>query len=129
MAEHVVVSDVSRHVPVRTGRGQNDRETWRARARRVSKEKSATILAMGAPVRLRPGQVAIVELTRVSRGELDDDNCVSALKAIRDGVACWLGVDDGSRRVRFTYGQRKQSTNIGVDVRVTVAERAPRGHA
>jgi hypothetical protein len=38
---------------------------------------------------------------------LDDDNLASGFKAARDGVADWLGIDDGSPRLSWRYGQRK----------------------
>ena len=54
-----------------------------------------------------PGLPLEVELVRVAPRSLDSDNLTSSLKAVRDGVADWLGVDDGDERVRWTYGQRK----------------------
>jgi hypothetical protein len=49
----------------------------------------------------------VVELIRLSAGTLDDDNLVTALKSVRDGVADWLCVDDGSDHVDWWYGQEK----------------------
>ena len=48
-----------------------------------------------------------VTLTRICRGQgLDTDNLQSALKATRDQVAAWLGLDDGPRSpVRWAYHQ------------------------
>lgn len=103
----IVVTHTSDHViPLKTGRGLNNRETWRQTARRVANERSVTLLAMGYPRRLQPGEAVQVTLVRVSRGHLDDDNNVGALKHVRDAVAQWLGIDDGSPRIRFLYGQR-----------------------
>jgi hypothetical protein len=50
-----------------------------------------------------------VLLTRVGpTNGLDDDNLASALKAVRDEVAKWLGVDDRDRlKVRYRYAQRR----------------------
>lgn len=47
-----------------------------------------------------------VTLTRYSAGTLDDDNLRGSLKAIRDGVADWLGVPDNDPRVTWAYAQR-----------------------
>jgi hypothetical protein len=37
---------------------------------------------------------------------LDGDNLQSGFKAVRDGVADWLGVDDGNGLVDWQYVQR-----------------------
>ena len=49
-----------------------------------------------------------VRITRLSAGELDDDNLRAALKSIRDGVADAFGTDDArSSRLKFEYAQEK----------------------
>ncbi len=48
---------------------------------------------------------AIVTLKRIGPRMLDDDNLRSALKAVRDGLADVIGVDDGDARYRWTYEQ------------------------
>ena len=61
----------------------------------------------------------VVTLTRVSVGRLDDDNLRGALKHVRDGVAKALGVDDGSRFIRFRYAQRKgKRGDFGTEARI-----------
>lgn len=49
----------------------------------------------------------VVRLTRLSPGTLDDDNLRGALKAVRDGVADRLGVDDRDPRVTWEYAQER----------------------
>lgn len=95
----------AQHIAVVTGRGKNDREHWRTRAKRVAAEKSATLFCMGHPRRLQPGEFAVITLTRVCKGTLDDDNLVGSLSGVRDAVATWLGVDDGNPRLKFVYDQ------------------------
>jgi hypothetical protein len=48
----------------------------------------------------------VVKLTRISIKKCDDDNLRSTLKAVRDSVAAWLGVDDADPRIKWEYGQR-----------------------
>jgi hypothetical protein len=48
----------------------------------------------------------VVKLTRIGQKRLDDDNLRPALKAVRDCVAAWLGVDDANPLIRWEYGQR-----------------------
>jgi hypothetical protein len=107
-------------IPVRTGRGLNDRLTWRARAAKVKAHRTAAYL-MGKK-RLQGSTVVLplrVTLCRLSAGELDGDNLQGALKAIRDGLADALGVKDNDPRVTWEYIQAKvKRGNFGV--RVTV---------
>lgn len=95
---------------MRTGRGQNDREHWAAKARRVKKERGTVAWS----VRAGFGPAAdvslplVVTLTRVAPSDgLDGDNLQGALKASRDGVADWLEVDDADPRVNWQYAQRR----------------------
>jgi len=52
------------------------------------------------------GSVAIT-LTRIAPRALDSDNLASGLKAVRDGVADALGVDDGTSRIEWRYAQER----------------------
>lgn len=103
----LLVTRYSLSLPIKTVAGQNAREHWRERARRVAKERS---MARGAVLQHLPAKRLLpctVTMTRVSAGELDDDNLSGAFKAIRDGVADALGIDDRDKRVRWKYGQAK----------------------
>lgn len=60
---------------------------------------SPHIQVVKAPIR--------ITLTRVSPRRLDGhDNLRSAFKAVADGVADWLGIDDGDPMLQWTYAQR-----------------------
>jgi hypothetical protein len=60
-----------------------------------------------------------VKLVRISAGELDDDNVRGALKAVRDEVAAWIGLDDRDPLIAFTYGQEKvERGTAGVRVEI-----------
>lgn len=107
-------------VPIRT-QGNNAREDWRVKAKRVRTEKAiagvvVSTLGNGADIALP----CVVKLVRMSAGTLDDDNLRGALKATRDAVATWLGIDDGDvSRVRYQYDQEKCAPRV-YGVRVTV---------
>lgn len=112
-------------VPVRTVSSLNMREHYMARARRVKTERAAARLVLG-PAFPEVDRIELlsrfpaVRLTRITgpRGrELDDDNLRGCLKAIRDGVADWLRIQDNDKRVVWFYTQRK-GTVFGVDVEV-----------
>ena len=112
-------------VPLRTGRGQNDREHWAAKARRVKAERQGMHWGMvtAAPGRQRFGSLlpCTVTLTRVAPSAgLDGDNLQGSLKACRDGVADWLGVDDRDPRVTWHYEQRRGGRGeYAVEVSIT----------
>lgn len=56
----------------------------------------------------RPAFPCVVLLTRVAPSSgLDDDNLSGSLKAIRDAMAEWLGLDDRDPRVGWRYAQRR----------------------
>lgn len=94
-------------IPLRTVSGMNAREHWSARARRVRAERASVGFFVGRAE--LPTPPCTVRITRVAPSNgLDDDNLASALKAVRDEVATWLGVDDKRRDlVRYVYAQRR----------------------
>ena len=94
-------------LPLRLVSVMNAREHWARRARRAADHRAATRMALAAhgawPLRL-PLDVTI---TRIAPRVLDGDNLQGAAKAVRDGIADALGVDDRDPRVRWIYGQRR----------------------
>lgn len=50
---------------------------------------------------------AVVTMTRISPGTLDDDNLRPALKSIRDGIADAFGVKDNDPRIEWRYAQER----------------------
>lgn len=61
------------------------------------------------------GRRITITLVRIGPGTLDDDNLSGACKAVRDGVADALGIDDDDPRVRWRYAQRKSRARpIGI---------------
>ena len=56
-----------------------------------------------------------VSLTRISKGKLDEgDNLNSSFKFVRDAIAEWLGVDDGSDRYDWRYAQERGEPGIRI---------------
>ena len=64
----------------------------------------------------------VVVLTRIAPRDLDTDNLASGLKAVRDGVADALGMDDGSSRIEWRYAQERRKPG---EYAVRVGIRAP----
>ena len=98
-------------IPLRTGRGLNDRMHFMVRARKVKAERLAVGFVMNTQHKAPAGPVT-VNLGRVSPSAkgLDKDNLQGALKAVRDQVAAWLGRDDADDSITWNYGQRPGKT-------------------
>lgn len=105
-------------IPLRTGRGGNDRMHWRAALRQKNGEKQATAWAIAQAKPEKPQLPCRVLLTRVAPGNgLDDDQVPAALKYVRDEVARWIGVDDKHRDiVRYEYAQQRGPWAVLIEV-------------
>ena len=102
-------------LPLRTSSGLNAREHFMARARRARTEREAVNwMLQGRP---KPGLPCVVTLTRIAPSAgLDDDNLAGSLKAVRDQVALWLGVDDKRRDVvRYAYDQARGPWGVRIE--------------
>ncbi len=91
-------------MPIRADVNLNSRASWRAKHRSVKSQKVAVgwFLTRNKP----PKEPILVRLTRISPASVlpDDDNVVGSLKAVRDAIADWAGIDDRHRdRIRFVY--------------------------
>lgn len=86
----------------------NQRCHWTVRANRFASQKATLLVALTSVgwAKSPPFDRAEVTLTRLGGRGLDSDNLAGSFKAVRDALADWLGVDDGSDRVAWHYGQR-----------------------
>jgi hypothetical protein len=83
----------------------NMRLHWAVKAKLVKSQRQKAFNAL-ASVAAPPPLPCTIVLTRVAPRALDGDNLQSGFKAVRDGVADWLGVDDGSQLLDWQYRQR-----------------------
>lgn len=107
------------NLPLKTVSLLNMREHFRVTAKRKKAHREAVGFVTAG---LKPPALPVtVTLTRVSPGTLDEhDNLPSAFKHIVDGLADWLGVDDGDELVKWRYAQEKcKRGQFGVVVEVT----------
>lgn len=88
-------------LPLRVESVANKREHWSKRARRA---KLHRIAALAVPRHPLP---CVVTMIRVAPRKLDGDNLQSGFKALRDGIATVLGVDDADPSVDWQYGQAR----------------------
>lgn len=109
-------------VPLRTGRGGNDRMHWsstmaKRRLQREAVEWALPVWRVAPAVKaLKAKRRVIVRLTRISPSvtPIDPDNLVASMKATIDGVAARLGVDDGDPRLRFECERAKGPWGVRV---------------
>lgn len=112
-------------LPIRTVSETNQREYWAARHRRRKRQRADAYLIVGLMARVESLRVpCVVTLTRIAPRGLDGDNLQGALKAIRDGVADGLGVDDGDPRITWLYDQRRGGAkSYGVEITIGRGQR------
>lgn len=53
-----------------------------------------------------------IVITRIGPKALDSDNLAISQKGVRDGVADWLGVDDGHPQLDWQYTQRAAGPKV-----------------
>lgn len=108
-------------LPLRTAPGQNVREHHMARHRRVKAERE--FVAWGLRQEPIPKLPCTVTLTRIAPSKgLDSDNLCGALKAVRDEVAAWLGVDDAREDiVKYRYAQARGEWGVRVEFEAIAA--------
>jgi hypothetical protein len=92
------------NLPISAPSTANLREHHFAKARRIARQKSQTRLLCP---KWNEGPAVRIWMTRISPRQLDSDNLAAALKAVRDGIASWLRIDDGSPLVEWRYEQEK----------------------
>jgi len=108
---------VSVSLPLRTRSLANMREHWAKRAKRSRNERALARLVLSRSQ--TPNPPLVVTLTRVAPRKLDTDNLAGALKSVRDGVADWIGIDDGDSRVEWVCSQKPGGVRIyAVEVEV-----------
>ncbi len=117
----------------------NLREHWATKAKRVKAQRNAIIAAWRDHRHLEErralfgwlhdGGTVVVTLSRVAPRKLDDDNLVSAFKAMRDEVANRLCVDDGSDAVKWRYLQTKPGPKATPGVVVIILPAPPEAAA
>lgn len=107
-------------LPLKAQGSQNARyRHWSGRAAVTKKERSAAMLVTsGVTQLLEPALV--VTLTRIGPRELDFVNLCASLKAVQDGVASRLKVDDASRLVQWEF--RQELGEYAVRIRIEKRE-------
>ena len=99
----------------------NLRMHWAVKAKLVRDQRTRTRMSLNAAAQSSGAEMlpVTVVLTRVAPRRLDGDNLQSGFKAVRDGVADWLGLDDGNGLIDWQYAQRSgKAGEYAVEVEV-----------
>lgn len=95
-------------LPIRLVSVANAREHWSKKAARARDHRGAARLVVASNKwKTWADHPLTVTLTRVAPRMLDSDNLSSAFKALRDGVADALGVNDNDGRISWRYDQQR----------------------
>jgi len=94
----------------------NKRMHWREMHRLAKTQRAEAHWAMHHAIGALPKRPMVITLTRIAPRQLDSDNAVSGLKFVRDGVADWLGIDDGSPLLDWQYRQERGEYAVRVQI-------------
>jgi hypothetical protein len=91
---------------IKTVSEANQREHWAAkRKRKVGQQTAFRIFWKTYKPKVK--LPATITFTRYSCNVMDSDNLAGAFKHVRDQLAKELGIDDGSKEIRFEYAQER----------------------
>ena len=125
--------EVTARLPMRLPSLANARMHWRQLAATKKAQRSYAALALRTTGRaffahwkVLRGNEAMrmrVVLTRSGPRALDSDNLQGAFKAVRDQVAEFLGLDDGSDRFDWVYLQARGLYEVTIHMQVLTEEK------
>ena len=87
----------------------NQREHFMTRHRRKVGQQNAlaaALVGLSPPPAGRPIRVTFTREYAGRGKRLDTDNLAGSFKHVQDGLAKWLGRDDGDQGIEWRYGQR-----------------------
>jgi len=118
----VVAVSFTVEVPTPIPSVANKRWHWSKRHRHFASHRRVVALVLAAKhshaLLSLPLKVTVV---RIAPRRLDPDNAVASLKGIIDGVADWLGIDDGDGRIEWAWGQERGAPKYQA-VRIIIEE-------
>lgn len=101
---------ISFELPIKVVSEANSTDHWRVKAKRKKNHRFMARVKCSSVITRKSNCCFNVTLTRVNgprQRDFDGDNLQSAFKAIRDGIADALGIDDGSECLTWEYQQIK----------------------
>jgi hypothetical protein len=93
-------------IPIRTWNTANCRWHWAKKAKIAKEQRLAGFTAARLQgIRTAPAGAFVVRLVRVGKRRMDSDGLAISFKAVRDGIAAAMGIDDGDPRITWQYDQ------------------------
>ena len=110
-------------LPLRTVSEANVKEHWARRSKRVKMQRLTAKMMLTLDKRWCAKQNSFaVRITRIAPKKLDSDNLAISNKAIRDGIADAIGIDDGSPKFTWQYEQESGAPKFyAVRVEINIA--------
>lgn len=101
---------------IRTYNTANMRWHWAVKAKYAKQCRQAAFLAVRCNgIKEPPNGAFVVRLVRFGKRRMDSDGLAISFKAVRDGIAAAMGIDDGDQRIDWQYSQE-----IGKTYSVTI---------
>jgi hypothetical protein len=88
----------------------NQRVHWSVKAKQAKLERESAFFSVK-----KHELPCLVQITRIGKLPLDDDNLAGACKSIRDGIADRLGINDRSPAVIWRYRHRKGPYGVEIE--------------
>lgn len=110
-------------LPLKVVNTLNQREHWSSRARRAKKERALGYMVVPAGL-CPPLAITLTRIYPKRYKPMDTDGLTAAFKAIRDGIADKIGIDDGSDQLTWIYAQ-ETGAEFGVTIDIKASEPAP----
>ena len=112
-------------IPIRTVSEANTREHWAAKAKRAKMQRCVARLLMLSNMTpeishrlIRCKEPLMIRITQIGKRKLDSDNLARSQKAVRDGIAEAIGIDDGSELLEWEYSQEiGKQYSVKVEIR------------
>lgn len=93
-------------IPIRVVSEANTREHWWTKSSRAKKQRADAATAIKICTEYRTLKLPLaISFVRYGKRKLDSDNLQGAFKAVRDGVADALNINDGSDLIKWHYSQ------------------------
>lgn len=89
------------------------REHWAVKAKRAQRQRMEAYYECRTKfglLTIPPTAIIEVHLGRLGKRMLDSDNLAGAFKAVRDGIADYLKINDGDPRISWHYEQALSKT-------------------
>ncbi|MFA4900877.1 MAG: hypothetical protein WC563_15270 [Brevundimonas sp.] len=111
------------HIPgVRLVNATNEHTHWRVRSKRAKAQRGLASMVLRSICATPPPPPLTITITRHAPSNgLDSDSLPPSGKHLRDGIADFLGVDDGSASLTWLYCQERGPWGVTIQIEARAA--------